>query len=128
MTMPPVRIAAIVVLGLRAFYGAALLVTPGRVTKQWLGPSAARPPAVVAVRGLAAREIAVHVAAIADAFRGAPLRPWLALSIAGDLSDIAATAAGRDGVPDKAPVKTLAVAGGSAAISAALALFVDDDS
>ena len=109
MTMPPVRIAAIVVLGLRAFYGAALLVTPGRVTKQWLGPSAARPPAVVAVRG-------------------APLRPWLALSIAGDLSDIAATAAGRDGVPDKAPVKTLAVAGGSAAISAALALFVDDDS
>ena len=80
------------------------------------------------MRGLAAREIAVHVAATVDALRGAPLRPWLALSIAGDLADIAATAAGRDGVPDKAPAKTVAVAGGSAAISAALALLVDRDS
>jgi hypothetical protein len=123
--MPPVRLAAVSVLALRAAYGAALLAAPGRVTRQWLGPAAARPPAVVAVRGLAAREIAVHVAAMVDALRGAPLRPWLALSIAGDLADIAATAAGRHGVPDKAPAKTLAVAGGSAAISAALALLVD---
>ena len=123
--MPPARLAAVAVLGLRAVYGAALLAVPGRVTRQWLGPPAARPPAVVAVRGLAAREVAVHVAAMADGLRGAPLRPWLALSIAGDVADIAATAAGRDGVPDKAPAKTLAVAGGSAAISVALALLVD---
>ena len=123
--MPPARLAAIAVLGLRAAYGAALLLVPGRVTRQWLGPPAARPPAVVAVRGLAAREIAVHVAAIVEALRGAPLRPWLAVSITGDLADIAATAGGRDGVPDKAPVKTAAVAGGSAAISAVLAVLVD---
>jgi hypothetical protein len=126
--MPPARLAAIAVLGLRAAYGAALLLVPGRVTKQWLGPPAARPPAVVAVRGLAAREIAVHVAAIVEALRGAPLRPWLAVSITGDLADIAATAGGREGLPDKAPVKTAAVAGGSAAISAALAVLVDRDS
>jgi hypothetical protein len=123
--MPPARLAAIAVLGLRAAYGAALLLVPGRVTRQWLGPPAARPPAVVAVRGLAAREIAVHVAAIVEALRGAPLRPWLAVSITGDLADIAATAGGRDGVPDNAPVKTAAVAGGSAAISAVLAVLVD---
>jgi hypothetical protein len=126
--MPPARLAAIAVLGLRAAYGAALLLVPGRVTKQWLGPPAARPPAVVAVRGLAAREIAVHVAAIVEALRGAPLRPWLAVSITGDLADIAATAGGREGLPDKAPVNTAAVAGGSAAISAALAVLVDRDS
>jgi hypothetical protein len=126
--MPPARLAAIAVLGLRAAYGAALLLVPGRVTKRWLGPPAARPPAVVAVRGLAAREIAVHVAAIVEALRGAPLRPWLAVSITGDLADIAATAGGREGLPDKAPVKTAAVAGGSAAISAALAVLVDRDS
>jgi hypothetical protein len=126
--MPPARLAAIAVLGLRAAYGAALLLVPGRVTKQWLGPPAARPPAVVAVRGLAAREIAVHVAAIVEALRGAPLRPWLAVSITGDLADIAATAGGREVLPDKAPVKTAAVAGGSAAISAALAVLVDRDS
>ena len=127
MHMSPVRIAAVVVLALRAAYGAALVATPGSVTKQWLGPAATRPPAVVGVRGLGARELAVHVAAIVDALRGAPLRPWLAISIAGDLSDIAVTAASRDGLPDKAAVKTLAVAGGSAAISAALALAVDRD-
>jgi hypothetical protein len=126
--MPPARLAAVAVLGLRAAYGAALLLAPGPVTKQWLGPPAARPPAVVALRGLAAREIAVHVAAMVDALRGAPLRPWLALSIAGDVADIAATAAGRAGLPDKAPVKTAAVAGGSAAISAGLAVLVDRDS
>jgi len=127
MTMAPVRIAAIAVLALRAAYGAALVAVPGRVTKQWLGPAATRPPAVVGVRGLGAREVAVHVAAIVGALRGAPLRPWLAVSVAGDLSDIAITAASRDGLPEKAAVKTLAVAGGSAAISAALALIVDRD-
>ena len=68
--MPPVRLAAVAVLALRAAYGAALLVAPGRVTRQWLGPSAARPPAVVAVRGLAAREIAVHVAATVESLAG----------------------------------------------------------
>lgn len=122
------RIAAITVLALRLAYGLALLVAPGRVTRSWLGPAGGRPPTAVALRGLAAREVAVHAAALVDAFRGAPLRPWLALSIAGDLADIAATAAGRKGVPDKAPEKTLAVAGGSAAISAALALALDRDS
>ncbi len=89
MNMAPVRIAAIAVLALRAAYGAALVAAPGRVTKQWLGPAATRPPAVVGVRGLGAREVAVHVAAIVGALRGAPLRPWLAVSVAGDLSDIA---------------------------------------
>jgi hypothetical protein len=126
--MPPVRLATVAVLGLRAAYGAALVFAPGRVTKQWLGPAATRPPAVVGVRGLGAREVAVHVAALVDAVRGAPLRPWLALSMSGDLFDIAATAAARAGLPDKAAVKTAAVAGGSAALSAALALVVDRDS
>ena len=71
----------------------------------------------------------MHVAAIVDALRGAPLRPWLALSIAGDLvRHRGRPPPSRDGLPDKAAAKTLAVAGGSAAISAALALIVDRDS
>ena len=41
------------------------------------------------LRGLGAREIVVHGAAIAAALRGAPLRPFLAASAAGDVADIA---------------------------------------
>ena len=51
-------------------------------------------PAKVALRGIGGREIALHGLAIAAAVRGKPLAPWLAVSIAGDLNDIAATFAG----------------------------------
>ena len=59
-------------------------------------PGSARPatPREVALRGLGAREIGIHGAGIAAVLSGADVRPWLAVSIAGDLSDIAATAAG----------------------------------
>jgi len=119
------RIAASAVLALRVAYGAALVLAPARVTRSWLGPAGGEPPAAVAVRGLGAREVALHGAALVAAVRGRPLRGWLALSIGGDVSDIAATAAGRRGVPDKAPLATAAVAGASAAISAAVAAAVD---
>jgi hypothetical protein len=112
------RVAAVAVLGLRVAYGAALIVAPERVTKSWLGPLG--DPAKVAVRGLGGREIAVHGLAIAAAVRGRPLAPWLAASIAGDLTDIAATVAGRRGIPDGSPAKTAAVAGGSALLTAAI--------
>ena len=76
--------------------------------------------AKVALRGLGGREIAVHGLAIAAAVRDRPLAPWLLASIAGDLNDIAATFIGRKGIPDGASAKTAAVAGGSAALTAAV--------
>ena len=69
------------------------------------------------LRGLGAREIVIHGAAIAAALRGAPLRPYLAASVAGDVADIVATVAGRDGLPDGAAPATVAVAGGSALLT-----------
>ena len=56
---------------------------------------------------------------------GPPLRPWLAGSIAGDLSDLAATVAGRDELPKGSATATLVVGGSSALISAAVALAVE---
>jgi hypothetical protein len=112
------RRAAIAVLGFRVAYGAALVVAPERVTKSWLGPIG--DPAKVALRGLGGRELAIHGLAIAAAVRGKPLAPWLLASIAGDLNDIAATFAGRGGLPSGAAPKTAAVAGGSAALTAAI--------
>ena len=119
------RTATLAVLGLRVAYGVALIAAPERLALRWLGPSAGTPPTQVALRGLGAREIVVHGAAIAAATRDLPLRPFLAASVAGDLADIAATVAGRRGLPDGAAPATLAVAGGSALLTAALAVAVE---
>ncbi len=119
------RIAAVAVLSLRVAYGAGLIAAPERLARRWLGPTAADAPVQVALRGLGGREVAVHGLAIAAALRGAPVRPLLGVSIAGDLSDIAATAAGRRGLPSGSAPATLAVAGGSALVTAAVAAVVD---
>ena len=118
--MPDPRRIAVAVLGLRIAYGLGLVAAPARLTKSWLGPAGERGPTQVGVRGLGARETLLHIGALSAALRGTPLRPWLAASIAGDCVDIASTAAARRDLPEGSPVATLAVAGGSAAISAVL--------
>lgn len=109
---------------MRVAYGAVLLVAPDKVTKRWLGPldDAGR----VGLRALGTREIVLHGLAIGSFLRGGPVRPFLAASIAGDVSDIVATVASRDGLPDNSPVATAAVAGGSAVLSAVVAAAVDE--
>lgn len=114
------------VLVFRVAYGAALLIAPGKVAgNRWLGPGAYQPAATVALRGLGAREVAVHGIALALLARGAPVRPWLAASIAGDLADVGAALASSDGLPPGSPAATAAVAGGSAALTAAVAAALD---
>jgi hypothetical protein len=119
------RAATYTLLGLRVAYGVALIAAPERLALRWLGPATEKPPTQVALRGLGAREIVVHGAAIAAVASGKPVRPFLAASAAGDLADIAATVAGRDGLPDGAAPATLAVAGGSALLTAGLAAAVE---
>ena len=115
------------VLGFRIAYGLALLVAPGKVAgNRWLGPGARQPAATVALRGLGAREVAVHGIALVALARGGEVRPWLAASVAGDLADIGAAFASRNGLPAGSPAATAAVAGGSAALTAAVAAALDD--
>src|SRR6201995_5183245 len=100
------------VLAFRVAYGAALLVAPGKVAgNRWLGPGAKAPAATVALRGLGAREVAVHGIALAMLARGGPVRPWLAASALGDLGDIGSAFISRDGLPDGSATATAAVAG-----------------
>src|SRR3954467_14030104 len=111
--------AAVAVAALRIAYGAALAIAPARTTRAWLGDDAASPGAAVALRGLGAREIVLHAGALRAVLADEPIMPCLVASIAGDCSDVSATfAAGSGKLPDGAALKTLAVAGGSAAISA----------
>jgi hypothetical protein len=120
-----VKPLAIAVLSARLAYGVGLMAAPERITGAWLGPAASTGPVQVPVRGLGAREAILHAAALAAALAERPLRPWLAASIAGDLTDIAATAIARSQLPPGVVGKTLAVAGGSALASAALAAALD---
>jgi hypothetical protein len=123
---PALRNATAALLTLRIAYGLALLVAPARVAgNRWLGPGAGEPAAQVGLRGVGSREVALHGIALAALLRGAPMRPWLGASIAGDLGDIGSTLISRDGLPSGSAVATVAVAGGSALASAAAAAKFD---
>jgi hypothetical protein len=109
-----------IVLGLRVAYGLGLIVAPQRLAGRWLGPDSQRAPVQVPLRALGMREVLLHAGALSATVRGRSARPWLAASIAGDLTDIASTFAGRSELPDGAAPATAFVAGGSALLSAAL--------
>lgn len=120
------RGTAVAVLSFRIAYGAGLLVAPAKLAgNRWLGAGAREPAALVGLRGLGAREVGLHGLALAGLLRGLPVRPLLAASIAGDLSDVASTAISRDGLPEGSAVATAAVAGGSALLTAAIAVMID---
>ena len=123
--MTNARIYTASVLGLRIAYGLGLLLTPTKLGRPWIGDAAAANPTKVGLRGVGAREIALHGAALAVTLGGGDVRPFLAASVAGDLSDIAATAAARKDIPEGAAVKTAAAAGGSAALTVLAAVLVD---
>jgi hypothetical protein len=123
--MPLSRTIAAGVLGLRVAYGAALIAVPERLTLRWLGPSAGSPPTQIPLRALGAREMLLHAGGLAAALRGGAVRPWLAASVAGDVTDIGATIAGRRGLPAGAAPATLVVAGASALLSAGVAAALD---
>jgi hypothetical protein len=111
------------VLGLRVAYGAALVAAPRRLTARWLGPAATQNAGGrVGLRALGTREVLLHAGALAALWRGEPLRPWLIASIGGDLGDIAWTASARSSLPDGSAPATVAVAGGSALLTALVGL------
>jgi hypothetical protein len=104
----------------RGLYGVALAAAPGRVGSSWLGPTAAQPPFGVALRGLAARDLALCAGTAGAAARGGSPRPWLLASALGDLADIASTLAAAGSVPSRSRRGTIALAGLSAAAAFAL--------
>ena len=119
------RVAGGAVLALRIAYGIGLIAAPRRLALRWLGPDAERAPVQVALRGLGAREVILHGGALLALARDEPVWTWLAASAAGDLTDVLAIAAGRHQLPSGSAPATLAVGGGSALLSLAVAVAVD---
>lgn len=119
------RATAGALLTLRVGYGVALIAAPRRLTLRWLGPAAEDAPLQVALRALGAREVILHGGALLALMREEPIRPWLAASAVGDLTDVLATAAGRRRLPRGSTPATVAIGGGAALASMALTVAVD---
>lgn len=119
------RTVAVALLSLRVVYGVALLLAPERLARRWLGPDSARAPTQVALRGLGAREIVVHGAALVAASRGDRLGGYFAASVAGDLADVVATVLGGPELPEGSVKATVVVAGGSALLTAGVAVLAE---
>jgi hypothetical protein len=119
------RAATVGVMGLRIAYGVGLIGAPSRLGRRWLGPASQTAPTQVPLQALGMREAALHTGAAWTALRGGALRPWLAGSIAGDLTDIVTTIARRGQLPQGAAMATAVVGGSSALLTALLYASVD---
>jgi len=119
--MKTTRLVTGAVLVLRVTYGLGLIAAPRRLALRWLGPPAQDAPLQVALRALGAREAVLHSGALVALGHGLPMRPWLAASTVGDVTDVIATAAGRRRLPPGSIPATAAVGGGSALVSLVLA-------
>ncbi|MFZ0042515.1 MAG: hypothetical protein WAK93_14480 [Solirubrobacteraceae bacterium] len=119
------RRAAAVSFGLRIAFGVGLLAAPSKLTEPWLGSEAASAPAQVPLRALGTREIVINGLAMAAWVADAPLRPWLVGGLAGDLTDVVATLAGRRQLPDRSASLILAVGGAAALANGAIAVAVE---
>ena len=109
----------------RVGYAAALLVAPARTSSGWLGEGGDTAGGRIATRALGFRDGMLSAGIAAAALADRPLRPWLLACAAADVVDVTSTFADADGLPEKAPLATLAVAGGTAAAGIALALTAD---
>ncbi len=125
MSGPIKRRTTVAVLALRVAYGAGLVLAPTRLASRWLGLPAGAAPTQIPLRALGAREVVLHTGAVIAALRGTRLTPWLLGSVVGDLTDVMATAAGREQLPEGAFPATLAVGGGSALVSLGLVAILE---
>ncbi len=109
----------------RFAFGTGLIAAPERVAAGWIGDDAAREPVKIVVRGLGARDIALSAGVLAALGDEERLAPLIGFTIACDLCDVAATlAAPSDALPSNARWGTAAMAGGAAAMGAALLVAV----
>jgi hypothetical protein len=113
-------------MALRITYGLGLIAAPGRMGRRWLGPASETAPTQVPLQALGMREVALHTGVVWTTISGGALRPWLAASMAGDLTDVASTLLRRGGLPKGAALATAGVGGGSALLTALLFAAVGD--
>lgn len=99
----------------RVAFGAGLVAVPGRMATGWIGADASREPVKIVIRAVGARDIALSAGLLNAASQDDGMAPWLAVTIASDLCDLAATlAAPAESLPPRARWGTAVMAGGAA--------------
>jgi len=104
----------------RVLVGAALLIAPKAAGAGWIGDAAGEKPTGVYSRALGIRDLVMGVAVLATLHDRQQARPWLLAGIAADTVDLAATLVARAELPGMGQTVAPAVAGGSAALGAAV--------
>ena len=105
----------------RVVAGSTLLLAPGAAGGQWFGAGAADRGAKVAIRGLAARDLAIGLGTLQALADGAPARGWARAGGIGDLVDAAATlvAFRRLGARRALPILAIATTAGVVSLTSA---------
>ncbi len=105
----------------RVVLGSTLLVAPGAAGGRWLGPVSRDRAAKVAVRGLAARDLAIGAGTLHALSTGTPVRGWALAGGLGDLVDAAASVVAfrQIGLRRALPTFVIAATAGAVSLSAA---------
>ncbi|MCU0310219.1 MAG: hypothetical protein MUE36_04660 [Acidimicrobiales bacterium] len=110
---------------LRTVIGVALLVAPGTTGGLWLGSRPLDRRARLLVRGLGARDLALGIGTLRALDEGAPVRPWVTMSMVGDVADVVAATGAARTLGAARTALTVAAAGGGAALGAVAASGID---
>lgn len=110
----------------RVAFGAALMLAPEVVARGWIGEPASSAGGKVAVRAVGARDAILGLGVLLALWRGGPARGWVEAGAAADIADIAIALGSFSSMPPLGRFTTIALAGGSAFISARIAGALDD--
>lgn len=121
-----IRAGAIALSLSRAAFGAAMIARPEKIAGSWVGGAGRKPEASVLTRSVGARDVVLGIGGALAVARGSSTASgWLAAIAVADFADLIGTLAEREHLPDSGVQATVAMAGGSGALSAIAAVALD---
>ena len=120
MAIAPRDVARGIALG-RVAFGVGMVAAP-KLMRGWLGDSVDDPATQVAIRGLGVRDVLLGAITLHVAGHEQIGPRWVATCALADATDAVATALGREKLPRNGVIGGVAVAGGTAVASFALAV------
>lgn len=112
--------------GTRFALGAILFLMPAKTAKAWSSQGAETPAAVVASRGMGARDMALGLGALLALGNDKPARGWIEAAAFSDLLDVVSTALSFRKLPTGRALLLGASAAGAAMLGMQLAPLLDE--
>jgi hypothetical protein len=98
----------------RVGVGAALLLAPRRMGRNWVGSVVEDPRAALVIRGFGARDLALGLGTLRALQRDEPVEGWVQMAAAGDACDALAGLIGASSVGLARSIPTILSAAGAA--------------